>query len=230
MFNFRLSLKFLLIEHLLQVSLTFNHNRSPGAIYQDKIYLVNDHNQAEIYDLNSGTLTNWTSPPQTTGEVPCMITWQDSFLIFGGYLSQMAVQQFNLTTQQWRNLSAMPIPRAAFGCSALPNNPDKILLVGGDPVQKSAGIYNPVTDTWESAASPSIGRKRAAVVQLGNRIFAVGGQDFDLVNTDTTEEYNVATNSWSFVRGRIVKPKMHFAALVIPMEAVTALPDGCTGI
>jgi hypothetical protein len=70
MFNFRLSLKFLLIEHLLQVSLTFNHNRSPGAIYQDKIYLVNDHNQAEIYDLNSGTLTNWTSPPQATGEVP----------------------------------------------------------------------------------------------------------------------------------------------------------------
>jgi N-acetylneuraminic acid mutarotase len=156
-----------------------------------------------------------------------MITWRDSFLLFGGYQSQTAVQQFNHTTQQWKVLSTMPTPRAAFGCAALPNNPDKILLVGGDPVQKSAGIYNPVSDTWEPAASPSIGRKGTAVVQLGNRIFAVGGQDSNLVDTDTSEEYNVATNSWSFAAERIVKPKMHIAAAVIPARDV---PNECIGI
>ena len=156
-----------------------------------------------------------------------MVTWRDSFLLFGGYQSQLKVQQFNLTTQEWKVLSEMPVPRATFGCAAFPNNPDKILLVGGDPVPTSTAIYNPASNTWEPAASTSIERKGLTVVQFGDRLVAIGGQNSAQIDTDTSEEYDVATNSWSFSKEKIVRPKMHIAALVIPKGDVPSLPEGC---
>jgi hypothetical protein len=55
-----------------KVSLDFNFYRRPGGVYNGKFYLVNDNNQAEVYDPVTGGLSGWESPPVPTGEGACL--------------------------------------------------------------------------------------------------------------------------------------------------------------
>ncbi len=56
-------------------------------------------------------------------------------------------------------------------------------------------IYDAVSDSWAAVADTKVGKQGTSAVTLGGRVFALGG--YSNGDTDTVEEYNPTTNTWS---------------------------------
>ena len=67
-------------------------------------------------------------------------------------------------------------------------------------------------------------RFRHALVTVGGKIFAVGGDGKNPHNIlDTIEEYDVASNSWRIMRKKLNKPRANFGYTLVPHSIF----DGC---
>jgi hypothetical protein len=64
-----------------------------------KFLIVGFGESSEVYDFNTRTWGTWPSTPIQTGNTPCMVTWKDAFIVFGGSGSPLSVQRYNITTQ-----------------------------------------------------------------------------------------------------------------------------------
>jgi hypothetical protein len=73
--------------------------RYPGNLYNNKLYMYGYGANSRYYDLLTNTWLAWPASPLSTGLSPCMVTWRDSFIVFGGYDPRNSVQVFNHTTQ-----------------------------------------------------------------------------------------------------------------------------------
>ncbi len=73
---------------------TFDMGRRPGVFWNNRIYLLNDGVTKGINIYISGASSfNWQGPPTITGDVSCMVVWNNNtFINFGGSASPRSVQ------------------------------------------------------------------------------------------------------------------------------------------
>jgi N-acetylneuraminic acid mutarotase len=77
-------------------------------------------------------------------------------------------------------------------------------------------IYDPATDSWTSGAAMPTARYLATAVEVGGKIYVMGGRTIDSLGSggpvDKNEVYNPATDSWSTVRAMPTPNRGHMAA------------------
>jgi len=56
----------------------------------------------------------------------CSVIWKDSLIIFGGITAETAVQQYNFTTEHWKNLAPMEISHVQSACIILPQSQNEV--------------------------------------------------------------------------------------------------------
>ena len=174
----------------------FHHDYQVSGVYNDKLYIVDDRNP-EVFDPTANTWTPLPAPPVQTERSACMVTYQDSFLLFGGFENSRGVQQFNHTTNEWVNLNPASVPKDMVnsGCILLPNGQD-VLIVGPqvNPLLSAASIYKVQSNTFLELPDPDINRYGTKLVQFGSRVFAIGGGGQD---DRKVEEFNYDSNTWT---------------------------------
>ena len=199
-----------------------------GAVFQSKIYLQDPVNP-EVFDPVSQEWNGWPKPPLDVGIYPCLVTWRDSFLMFGGQSSLKTVFQFNHTKQIWTELdaSALTMEVYASGCAVLPN--EDILVVGSynSPYQSSAALYNVKENTWTSLGNTTYKRAGASIVTLGERVFVTGGFDYF---GDVIEEFIVKDNTWVEVGSKLIINRYLHSTLSVPASLFAHLEGGCEGV
>jgi len=125
--------------------------------------------------------------------------------------------------------SDMSIPRSGHGCAGIPGDDFRVLVSGGtqgfgQPALSSAEIFDWKTNSWKNVAQMKKGRFGHAVVTVGDKIFAIGGDDRNQNNVfDTIEEYDVKKNSWTTIGQKLSIPRSNFGFTLIPHSII----DGC---
>ena len=151
----------------------------------------------------------------------CTFVWRDSIINLGYY----RYQKYSFTTQTWSVLiTSPPISFYNPGCLVLPT--DEVLVVGSwVNSYRQALIYNPLTNAWRTLPNLNIDQGPADLVQLGSRIFVVGGLN------STAEEFNPTSNTWSIVPYPQKFVHGGFAgALAVPANLFANRTGGCNGI
>jgi len=119
-------------------------------------------------------------------------------------------------------VSDMSIPRSGHGCVGLPGDDISILVSGGTTgFGKNALAYAEIfswrNNTWRNVAEMNKGRFGHAVVAVGEKVFAIGGDEKNPSNIlDTIEEYDVEKNSWRVLKTKMKKPRANFGYTLIP--------------
>jgi len=124
-------------------------------------------------------------------------------------------------------LSDMSIPRSGHGCTNVGGN-YSILVTGGTQefggtALPDAEVYSPDSNSWTSIASMNIGRFGHAVVAVGDKVFAIGGDDRNNNYMDTIEEYDARRNTWTITNQKLKKSRSNFGFTVVPHSIF----DGC---
>ena len=127
-------------------------------------------------------------------------------------------------------VSDMSIPRSGHGCSGLPGDDISILVSGGTTgFGKNALSYSEIfswrNNSWRNVAEMNTGRFGHAVVSVGEKIFAIGGDEKNPSNIlDTIEEYDVEKNSWRILKTKMRRPRANFGYTLVPHSIF----KGCT--
>merc|ERR1719228_740576 len=110
-------------------------------------------------------------------------------------------------------MSDLNTPRSGHGCTYIPGEDHSIIVTGGtkgfgEAAMESVEIYNTETKSWTHAGGMTIGRFGHAVVTVGDKIFAIGGDGKNPHNImDTIEEYDVVSKSWKIIEKRLNKAR-----------------------
>jgi len=127
-------------------------------------------------------------------------------------------------------VSDMSIPRSGHGCTAVPGDDILVLVSGGTSgfgknAVTAAEIFSWRNNSWRSVAEMNKGRFGHAVVAVGEKIFAIGGDEKNPNNVlDTIEEYDVQKNSWKILRTKMKRPRANFGYTLVPHSIF----KGCT--
>lgn len=119
--------------------------------------------------------------------------------VFGGNVNATALaRSFRFTPDQgWREIAAMPAPRAQGAAVAIGA---KIYVVGGaqsDRLVSPTYVYDTTADRWSTVAAIPTPRDHLAAAALGGRVCAIGGRRLSLLqNLATFECYDPATDAW----------------------------------
>ena len=208
----------------------FGRNNFPSTVYKNKIYFGGFSN-SEVFDPVNNLWSQWPSSSASYGFPECLLTWHDTFLLFGGEPAeeQKRVQSFNHLTQLWTELDRSSEPMNIFmsGCEVLPNH--NVLIVGGsNPYQKSAVLYNVKENKWISVQDTQFYRQGTTLVKLSNRVFAIGGIDS---GTETIEEFVFADNTWVEINVKLIIPREAFhSSLAVPAYLFAHMDGDCEGI
>ncbi len=73
-----------------------------------------------------------------------------------------------------------------------------------------------------------MGRLGTSLVNLGNKIFAVGGAGNS--NVDVVEAYDESTGFWVTSAFKLFQPKRHLDAVAVPASLFKNLLGGCKGV
>jgi hypothetical protein len=65
-------------------TMSLDHNRLPGVLYQGKIYMLNDGNGNEVMDIDSKTWSAFPPKKSDNGPGACAFIWKQSLIIVGG--------------------------------------------------------------------------------------------------------------------------------------------------
>jgi len=138
--------------------------------------------------------------------------------------------EYDPAADSWKALAPMPTPRGG-GVAAVVEG--KIYVMGGASVHPGAKleglggssahrtvdtneVYDPATNTWASRSPMPTGRNHLGVGVVNNKIYVLGGRVgsvFVLASgTDIVEEYDPATDSWSYAKARMPTPRSGVAA------------------
>jgi len=166
---------------------------------------------------------------------------ESAFLAIGG-LGQGQDGQGNVVEQsvEYRGIKRgekkmtkaadMSIPRSGHGCAGVPGDNLSFLVSGGTTgFGKNALTYSEIfslkENSWKNVAQMKTGRFGHAVVAVGEKIFAIGGDEKNPSNLlDTIEEYDVKKNSWKIITSKLKKPRANFGYTLIPHSIL----PGCT--
>jgi len=120
--------------------------------------------------------------------------------VFGGNTNGVATaRSFRLIGDRgWREVAAMPAPRAQGAAVAIG---EKIYVVGGaatDRLVSPTYVYDSAADRWTTAAPIPTPRDHLGAAALGGRVCAVGGRRLSLLqNLGAFECYDPSTDGWT---------------------------------
>jgi len=123
----------------------------------------------------------------------------------------------------------MSTPRSGHSCTGVPGDEFSVLVSGGasgfgQTAMADVEIFNWNSNSWKKVASMKTGRFGHAIVAVGEKIFAIGGDDRNPNNIlDTIEEYDVNKNSWNIIKRKLKKPRANFGYTLVPHSIF----DGC---
>eukprot|EP00092_Neocalanus_flemingeri_P008993 GFUD01009677.1.p1 GENE.GFUD01009677.1~~GFUD01009677.1.p1 ORF type:complete len:515 (+),score=81.44 GFUD01009677.1:118-1662(+) len=126
-------------------------------------------------------------------------------------------------------ISDMIAPRSGHGCTGVPGDEFSVLVSGGtkgfgQTAMADAEIFSWNSNSWKNVASMKTGRFGHAVVAVGEKIFAIGGDDRNPNNIlDTIEMYDPKKNTWNIIETKLKKPRTNFGFTLVPHSIF----DGC---
>jgi N-acetylneuraminic acid mutarotase len=135
--------------------------------------------------------------------------------------------EYDSVADTWKALAPMPTRRGGAVAAVVG---DKIYVIGGagyhpnytgpliglsatvpHRAMTSNEVYDPATNTWEKRSPIPTGRNHTSIGVVDGKIYVLGGRLGSVfVNaspTDVVEEYDPATDSWSFAKARMPMPR-----------------------
>jgi len=113
-----------------------------------------------------------------------------------GYEHLRAMEVLDVGNQCWRPCKPMSTERAYFGASTLRN---RLFLFGGQNLDYKAlcelEIYDCLLDTWVAGPSLSVPRRNCGSVELGGRMYSIGGFDGSKI-INSVEAYDDRMRGW----------------------------------
>jgi len=115
-------------------------------------------------------------------------------------------EEYTPSLNQWTTKSPMPTARTGFAVAVYDS---KIYCIGGtiggagsNEFVGNNEVYDPVSDTWQTAASMPTPRADLSASVVNGKIYLIGGMAYSskspfYVETNITEVYDPTTNSWS---------------------------------
>lgn len=140
-----------------------------------------DVNWHWVFDPKTLTVTDAT-PLERAFNSAAAVVLADQFYLLGGRqvdggnLAQML--RFDLNTQQWQQLAALPQAQGGLAAAVLDN---KIWVFGGEyftdkgGVYREVWVYSPETDHWQQQGEMPVPRHGLGAVSLHNTIYVLGG-------------------------------------------------------
>lgn len=168
----------------------------------------------EMYDIENGSLRHVTDLP-VVRQAPAVAVLNGRLYVIGGKIQNFSVwtptarvDVIDLVSNQTSTAPSMI--KARFPVRAVTFD-DKIYAVGrwaiGDFLSfdgMSVEIFDPVTNRWtEIKKFTNEPRFDAAIVALGDVIYAIGGNYDEITCLNSVEKFNPATGEWTYV------PDMH---------------------
>ena len=205
----------------------YGHGDYPGTVHKHKIYIAGDIYYPEMFDPTTKEWSTWPKPNSPHGKHSCLLAWQDSLILLGGFNSSRTVEMFQVSSQTWKSLDfSAPMEIFTSGCAVLPN--EEILVLGSNnqAYRKSAFVYNVLENKWQQVEDSFYDRALTALIVLGSRVFAVGGYD----NDEIVEEFIYSTRSWVTLDTTVLVGRQFHSMISVPAELFAHLPGGCTGI
>lgn len=117
----------------------------------------------------------------------------------GGATSAVEAEALaTVTPVRWRELAALPTPRAEMAVVAYEG---QIITIGGrtatDAAVGSVEMYSPATDRWLPLADKPTPVREAQAVVLGGQVYVPGGRLVDDSVTDVFEVYDPVADAWT---------------------------------
>ena len=162
----------------------------------------------------------------------CLVEKDGGALAIGGLskgkTGNVVLNSVELFGEKNSNLSSMKTPRSGHRCARLPIGNLSILVTGGtegfgQSALASGEFFDVERNIWTPVRSMNVARFGHAVVTVGERVFALGGDDRRNNNFDTIEEFNIKEGSWKIIPQKLKKPRSNFGYTLIPHS----LFDGC---
>merc|ERR1712013_176911 len=130
-----------------------------------------------------------------------------------------------------RSMADLNTPRSGHSCTVLNQEKQSVIVSGGtkgfghgEAALKGAEILNATANIWMEAAAMNTGRFGHALVMVGDKVIAVGGDTKVPSNIlDTIEEYDISSNTWRILEKRLKKPRTNFGYTLVPHSIF----DGC---
>ncbi len=103
-----------------------------------------------------------------------------------------------------------------------------LLLASLVTTGKTAYLFNPITNSFRRISDSNYDQNGATLVQLGQRIFAIGGsgnviEEFSYNNNGNNGTWTEISNSWMTQRYYTV------GVVAVPAEYFSNYPGGCQG-
>ncbi len=204
------------------------HGYYPGSIYQGNIYLA--HNQyPEVFDPSSNLWDLWPLAPASSGLYGCMVTWNDSFLYFGGDPAYNTISKYSHATKSWTTLpfSSPPVLIKLSACIVLPN--ENVLVAGAKDSSsnfRKYAIYYVTSNSWSIVVNGFAAQSDSAAVFLGERLIVFPGSYVNTIEEFHYQNNTVTTKSFQLITSRASKP----GVLSLPAYLFSHLPGGCIGV
>ena len=186
-----------------------------------------------VWEYDTAT-DKWTKkkPMPLPGHHLAVTTYRGKVYVFGGggqlepngpnWVPLNNAWEYDPATDSWKALAPMPTARGAAVAAEVGG---KMYVIGGasvHPGQKIVGlsantphralgtneVYDPETNTWKQLSPMPTSRNHAAIGVVNGKIYVLGGRLGSVfVNaspTDVVEEYDPATDSWSFAKAKML--------------------------
>jgi len=120
------------------------------------------------------------------------------------------------------NFNDMITSRSGHSCTEVPGSNFTVIVSGGtegfgQPAMRNAEIFDWNTNSWKNVARMNYARFGHAVVAVGGKVFAIGGDDRNPNNILTSiEEYDINRNSWNVIQTKLKKPRSNFGVTLVP--------------
>ena len=194
----------------------------PSAVYTSEGVLVvggnPSRNSIEFLPKQS---TNWVARNDIPGNgvyASCMVMVSESVaMVVGGAYSMTAVRLYDVTTDQWTDLSSMSVGVYNHDCV---NTEQGVLVAGGYNRGQFTGrsvLIDPRTGQVETVGSLNVARGFHKLTKVGGKVLAIAG--YNGAKLASTEEWVPATKSWVMSSLSLDVARFRFGVLTVPVPA-----------
>ena len=192
-------------EWVFKNSIPYGMNIKKSYKFDDKIYAVGYSSEKGsdgliCYDPLMEQ-TSWIRSISSNYNWDLSVGYNNRIYLFGG--SKM--EEYDINTGIMSSKSTIPGYLIGMAADATLNG--KFYFVNGyskddngdDFLYPGVKVYDPVTDTWSSAANTNIPRQCSDAAVLNGKIYLFAGYDSQGNDCNNIEEYDPATNQWTLV-------------------------------
>ena len=90
---------------------------------------------------------------------------------------------------------------------------------------KAMALYDVEANQWTRLEDGAFNRRGTQLVNLGGRIFLIGGEEAEAV-----EEFNFEANTWTSMEADLIEPRLNHGLVSVPAKLFSSRPGGCQGI